>query len=198
MLGNREGKGPRRLGAVLWAALLGLGASGWCSEALAYERQWHLGMDFGYAIAGFPEATVGGYGGGLHLAYGLTDVLNIRLHGDVTVFDLPDPATSALIYNGALGVEYVVDIMRWVPTLGVLVGPVYVARQDAEAADGEVTEYPDRWLVGVEIPLSLGYQLSRTFTIGVEGRYRLLPFGAEDSPTHNLLALGRLEVVWGN
>ncbi|MBW2453837.1 MAG: hypothetical protein JRI68_04980 [Deltaproteobacteria bacterium] len=198
MLGDGERKTPRRLPAALLGALLGLGAGGWCSEAQAYERQWRLGMDFGYAIAGFPEAAAAGYGGGLHLTYGLTDVFNVRLHGDVTVFDLPDPATSALIYNGALGVEYVVDIMRWVPTLGVLVGPVHVARQDAETADGEVTEYPDRWLLGLEIPLGLGYQLSRTFTIGLEGRYRLLPFGEEDSPTHNLLGFGRLEVVWGN
>jgi len=198
MASKGERRDRRRAPAVGLAAVALLGTSLWSADVQAYERQWRLGIDFGYSVAGFPEGAVGGYGGGLHLAYGITDAFNLRLHGDVTVFDLPDPATSALLYQGALGLEYVIDVMRWVPYLGVLAGPVYVARQDTETAEGEVTERPDHWLLGIEVPLGLGYQLSPNFLVGFEGRLRLLPFGPDDRPTQQLLGLGRLEVVWGN
>ncbi len=198
MRGDREPVHPRRLrGPTLAASLAALACSGLCSEAHGFERQWRLGIDFGYALAGFPEAAASGYGGGLHLAYGISDTFNLRLHGDVTVFELPDPATSALIYNASLGVEYVFDVMRWVPYIGALAGPVHIAVQDTEDSTGVVTENADSWLLGIEVPLGLGYQLSRNFTLGIEGRYRLFPFAPETSPTHNLLGLGRLEVVWG-
>jgi opacity protein-like surface antigen len=197
-MAGKGARAARRLGGpTLSGLLVALGLSGFSSEAQAFERQWHLGIDFGYALSGFPEAAANGYGGGLHLAYGITDAFNLRLHGDVTVFDLPDPATSALIYNASLGVEYVFDVLTWVPYVGLLVGPVHLAVQDAEDSAGVVTENADSWLLGVEVPLGLGYQLSRSFTIGVEGRYRLFPFGDETSPTHNLLGLGRLEFTWG-
>ncbi len=198
MWGDRERVGQRRLrGPAVLGLFVSLAVSGYCSEAEAFERQWHLGIDFGYALAGFPEAVAGGYGGGLHVAYGITDAFNLRLQGDVTVFDLPEPATSALIYDAAFGVEYVIDILRWVPYIGALAGPVYVARQDAEDSAGVVTEHEDSWLLGLEIPLGLGYQLSRSFTIGLEGRYRVFLLGGGTSPTSSLLGLGRLEYMWG-
>ena len=44
-------------------------------RAAAYEKQWHVGADLGYAAL-FGGTTSHGFGGGLHLAYGVTDWLD--------------------------------------------------------------------------------------------------------------------------
>lgn len=174
----------------MWRIRLALAAALLCAprEARAYERQWHLGADFGYALAGFPAETVSGFGGGAHLAYGITDAFNLRLHADFTAFDLTDPQTSAFVYAAALGAEYVIDVLQWVPYIGALAGPTLVSIREGE----------DHLHLGVELPLGLGYQLSRDVTVGAEVRYRLFFLGAEEtSPTNGLLALARLEYTWG-
>jgi hypothetical protein len=158
------------------------------SPGRAYERQWHVGVGFGYALGGFPGGAVSGFGGGTHLTYGVSDAFNLRLHGDVAAFDLPEPATSAILLSGALGAEYVFDVLEWVPYVGLSAAPVTMLVQ------GGAT----RVHLGVELPFGLGYQLDRSWTVGVEGRYRLMLFGdPATSPTHNLLALARLEYAWG-
>jgi opacity protein-like surface antigen len=177
------------------AVLLALAAIAAPRGARAYERQWHLGADFGYALAGFPDVTVSGFGGGAHVVYGITDAFNLRLHADFTAFELPDPQTAAFVYSAAFGAEYVLDVLEWVPYVGALVGPVYVVRLDA---DDPAVPDDDHVHLGIELPLGLGYQLSRTITIGGEVRYRLFFLGDEEtSPTNGLLVLGRFELTWG-
>ncbi len=168
-------------------------ALAWCSAALlsageaqAVEDTLHLGLDAGLATVRFPEVTVAGFNGGLHALYGVTDAVNLRAHLDISVYDLPDPDTSALIYGGMLGAEYVLDTIDWVVYGGVQVGPLLVATQAGS----------DTWQGGVEIPLGVSYLLSRRFALRlIEGRMRLHFFGDEASPLDQLVLSTGLELT---
>jgi opacity protein-like surface antigen len=174
--------------ATRWFALaLGLSALLNTQQAASAERQWQLGASFGYALAGFPGGPVSGLGGGAQLGYGLTDWLNARVHFDVTGYDLPDPGSGAIIYNGGVGVEAAFDVLQLVPYVGLTVGPA-----DVSIVDGD-----DLWHWSIEVPGGLRYQVTRSFHIGVEARYRALVFGKDDSPAHNLIAGATAAYVWG-
>lgn len=158
------------------------------AEAAAFEGLWHFGLDAGYSMTSFPTATVGGLGGGLHGAYGISDAFNLRLNADVTVFDLPEPETSALIYSGALGAEYSLDVLEWVLYVGALAGPADVSIQDGDHLV-QMT---------VQVPLGLSWMFSRHWAIGVEGQYRLFLLGPEGSPSDTFGAFGRFEYIFGH
>lgn len=158
-------------------------------DARAFERQWHLGLDGGYALAAFPDANASGFAVGLHGTYGLTDAFNLRLHSDLSAFDLPDPRTSALFVNTAIGAEYVIDILQWIPYVGATVGPNVMLVQNGETVPQ----------LGVELLGGLGYQLSRTWSVGGEARYRLLLLGdPAQSPTHGFVGVARVAYAWGS
>ncbi len=158
-------------------------------DAHAYERQWRIGLDGGYTLAAFPEANTSGFDAGLHGTYGISDAWNLRAHADVSAFDLPLPQTSAVFVSGGLGAEYVIDILRWVPYVGVTVGPNVMRIQNG----------PTVVHLGVEIPAGLGYQLTRNWSVGAEFRYRLLLLGdSQLSPTHGFVGLARAEFAWGS
>lgn len=157
-------------------------------ESHAFERQWKAGLAGGYALAGYEGVEASGFAAGIHATYGLTDAFNLRVHSDLSAFELPEPQTSAVFWNTGVGAEYVLDILTWVPYLGATVGPTAMFVQDGAT----------RIHLGLEGIAGLGYQLSRSVTIGAEFRYRALVFGdPTESPTHNLLALGKLEHAWG-
>jgi len=171
------------LGGVLLGGALVAG------PAEAYERQWHVGLDAGYALTSFPGLLGHGFDAGLHATYGITDAFNLRVHSDVSAMDLPDPATSAVLVNAAFGGEYVFDVLQWVPYIGATVGPNTVLVQKS----------PTVVRVCLEVPLGLGYQITRNWTIGGELRYRLLLLANGDiSPGNNFLALARAEYAWGS
>jgi hypothetical protein len=163
-------------------------------SAQATERQWRLGVDGTYGMAGLPETTTAGLGGGAHLTYGLTDAFNLRANADVTALPLPAPATLAWMWNTTVGAEYVFDILRWVPTIGLLAGPVGLYRQ----GDGQVLLDRHDVYLGLEIPLGLGYQVIPEFTVGAEGRYRMLLVGTDVGPINYLSGHVRAEYVWGD
>lgn len=169
------------------------------TDAGAVERQWHVGLDGGYALAAFPAtklggvdlaaAKVSGFDVGLHGTYGLTDAFNLRAHADLSAFDLPEPRSSVISINSGLGAEYVFDVLRWVPYVGVTAGPNVLLVQ----GDRSVVQ------LAIEVPGGLGYQLNRSWTIGAEVRYRLLLLGEPDrTPTHGFVGLARAEFAWGS
>jgi outer membrane protein with beta-barrel domain len=179
----------RPLGAALALAIALAPAS-----AAAFERQWHAGLDFGYAVGGFPDAAVSGFGGGTHLTYGISDAFNARLQLDLAAFDLPEPGTSALVWNAQAGAEYVFDVLEWVWYAGILVGGADVSIQAIDDVPESGTDTPT---MTIDPLIGLGYQFNRTFSIGAEVRYRLMLFGEDTSPMNNLFAVTRLEVAWG-
>ena len=176
---------------------LGIAAAGLLltRSADATEQQWRLGGDGGFTIVGLPEGTLGGLLGGAHLTYGVSDAFNLRLNADTSWYALPAPATYAMLWNTSVGAEYVIDIMDWVPTLGMLVGPMGILRKGGQTEQALVEDRHDMYL-GLEFSLGIGYQLTRAFTFGVEGRYRLLVVGSDVGPITSLCALARAEYVW--
>jgi hypothetical protein len=157
-------------------------------DASAYEHQWHFGGSFGYALLA-DEPTVHGLGGGLHLTYGLTDVFNAMAQVDVTGY----PGGDALVGSAAIGVGYVVDILEWVPYLGLMAGGYQIIvlsdACDAPGASCGSTRF------GLSVPFGLDYQITRSFAVGVQGRYHLL-LGSEGAASY-VTAFGRAEYIWG-
>jgi opacity protein-like surface antigen len=150
------------------------------------ERQWHAGIDFGYALGSFTVGGLNGFAGGLHLAYGVSDAFNLRLHADMSAFDLPE-ATGAFLYYAGFGAEYLIDVLEWVPYVGLVTGPVYIAVQNGD----------DAWDVGIEPIIGLGYRLSPQFTVGAEARFRQLLLRRNESvPSAEIFALARFEYTW--
>ena len=183
----RTSVGRRRL-AVACASALFAGFIG-ARDASAYERQWHAGLDAGYLFASFPDGRRNGFDAGATASYGLTDAFNLRASADVGHVFTSDPKTRATFVGGALGAEYVFDVLRWVPYVGLTAGPNIMLR------DNE----PTRVRLGVEIPAGLGYQLSRSWSVGAEFRYRVLMLGhTEGSPSQGFLGLARCEFAWGS
>jgi opacity protein-like surface antigen len=173
---------PRALAAAL-AAIVWLAPD----AARAYENQWQVGAMFGYGLAGVPAGPAHGFGGGPFVTYGIIDYLNARLHLDVTGYDLPDPATTAFMWNAGAGFEVAFDVLRVVPYFGATVGPVDVATVDGD----------DVWHWGIEALAGLRFQITRNWLVGVEPRYRALLLGRDDSPMHNFIAVGSFGYAWG-
>src|SRR4051812_38559648 len=88
------------------AARLTLGAALLLSpgRAAAFEHQWHAGASFGYASL-FGADAPHGFGGGLHLAYGVNDTVNLLAEIDATAH----PGAKYTVVSGGLGGAYVFD-----------------------------------------------------------------------------------------
>ena len=78
------------------------------SQAQAVEQEWHLGGAANYGLLTFARApSRNGFGGQLLARYGLNDALDLSLSAAAMSF-LED---GRLIFSGAAGVAYVVDIV---------------------------------------------------------------------------------------
>jgi hypothetical protein len=128
-------------------------------RAGAFERQWHFGAGGGIASPG--DGYTLGPAIGLHAAYGLSDVFDARLellvsnHAAASA-DLP----ADRFYGGKLGVAYKLDVIQWIPYLGVSVGFLGVVEPRAPYRQAQAT----LGLVG-----GLDYALARNFGLGVVG-----------------------------
>ena len=183
----------------LVALALAVCASSLARPAAAYERQWHVGGELGYAMAGFPSGAASGFVGGAHLGYGLNDSFNLRVDLDISGFGVTDALAEgealppeglsshlATLWHGGVGVEYVVDILEWVPYAGLTLGFADVLQRGVHDPN-----------LAFEIPFGLAYLPIPELSLGVEGRYRLLMLGSDETPTQGLLVMARLEHVWG-
>lgn len=163
----------------------------------AIERQHHLGLAPAFGVLridGKSTASVGG-GGAVHYAYGLSDQWNLSVEGSSVVVaanQLRDTPTSPLnrpatVDNGAIGVAYVVDILRWVPYID-LHGGVY------RLAGGTLPE--PIFLPGMMVGAGLDYQISRHVSVGVAARQHFMISKLDTYPSYTT-ALLRLEYMWG-
>ncbi|HKQ70697.1 MAG TPA: outer membrane beta-barrel protein [Polyangiaceae bacterium] len=152
------------------------------SQAFAFERQWHAGVDAGYANL-FGDNSAGGFGGGGHLAYGLSDAFNAMLELDVT----RQPSAGTTIWSSGLGAAYTLDIARVVPYIGALGG--FYGLQGNPALKGPA--------FGGQFAFGLDYLLERSWALGVQFRVHTI-FAAGDAGT---LAYAttflRAEYIWG-
>jgi hypothetical protein len=95
------------------------------------------------------------------------------------------------MHGAFFGAEYVLDILDWVPYVGLSTGTVLTSRQPSSDDPGG-----DRWHLGIEIPVGLGYQLSHHIALMAEWRFRALLFGDEHTPPSTSVLMGRLELMW--
>ncbi len=174
----------RRLAAraclVLGAVALTLATA---EPAAAYEEQWSLELDAGYARA-LPaeDAPADGLQLGLTAGYGPNDVFTLRLRGSYALHPASDP-----LHVGLFAVEavYLLDVLTWVPYFGGGVGAALSARDGRQRVDLALTA-----VVGVD------YLVRRDLLVGVEARGALLPTGfARDAFEPGLLSVA-LKVGW--
>jgi hypothetical protein len=178
---------PALLSAAVAAALAALLAP---SRADAFERQWHAGASFGYALLADP-GSYPGFGGRLHLAYGLTDTLNALVEFDMA----SHPGGDLMALGGSAGVAYVVDILQWVPYLGMEVGGYDFLLAGTCGGAGEPS--CSRGKLGGGIPFGIDYLITRSFALGAAGKYTFLLPGEDATFGNYLTVYARAEFIWG-
>lgn len=157
-------------------------------EAAAAEHQWHLGADLG-AVELFSPGSMG-IGGGVHVKYGINDALNLVAQADVSAH----PYRQWVVAGGGVGVDYVIDVLRWVPYVGALVGAAGVLSTDGMCGASIVVPCASARL-NLQVPFGLDYKVSRNFSVGLAGRVQLLVGGA--SVWTLVGGFARAEYVWG-
>ncbi|MEO0323618.1 MAG: hypothetical protein AAF447_11725 [Myxococcota bacterium] len=153
------------------------------SRGHAYEEQWSLELDAGYAQALPAEDAPGsGLQLGLTAGYGPNDVFTLRLRGSYALHPAGDPFHVAMV-----GVEavYLLDVLTWVPYFGGGVAGVLSARDGRRRGDLALTA-----VVGVD------YLVRRDLLVGVEARGAVLPTGFASGAFEPGLLSVALKVGW--
>jgi len=166
-------------------------------EASALEHQHHLGLDPSLSMlkVGDKSTVSVGFGLGVHYTYGINDQFNFmaEVNGSRVAADQEQdtPTTPhtrpADIGYASAGVGYVIDIIQWVPYIGLLAGGYRLSGGTLDNA---------LYLPGLELAVGLDYQLSRSWAIGVAGRQHLLFTELSTYPSYTNVML-RLEYMWG-
>lgn len=166
-------------------------------DAHAIERQHHLGLGPALGVLSIHNKSTAsmGVGGALHYAYGLTDQWNLTASVSSVVVAanqkqdfLSSPRNRpATVDNGAVGVAYVIDILRWVPYIGIE-GGLY------RLAGGTMSE--SLFLPGVSAGGGLDYQINRQLAVGAVGRQHFLLGKLSTYPSYTTVVL-RFEYMWG-
>lgn len=161
------------------AVAVALGTLASPATARAFERQWHVGAGGGLVLPSRGHHP--GPAASLHAAYGLSDMFDARLElrsslheeksapRDDQAMPAPDEPPNSLSQL-ALGLAYKVDIIEWVPYLGVRAGYYRfgVAPQGGYARHGGM----------IGAVLGMDYAFSRSAAVGAEIDYdTLLPEG---------------------
>jgi hypothetical protein len=138
-------------------------------EARAFERQWHLGGGLGFVApnSGYSMAPTLA----LHAAYGISDVFDTRF---VVAAAWPHPSDAkqptSVLSMSTLGLAYKLDIIEWVPYIGVRAGAF---------GFGASPSQPYARFGGVLGTMAgIDYSFSRSFAVGAEfAEDLLLPAG---------------------
>ena len=169
------------------------------ATASAFEHQHHLGVDGGVAFISIdqkPTLSVGG-GGGIHYSYGLNDAFNFLAEGAFCPVALqedqePKHNRATMIENLGVGIAYTLDVVRWVPYIGILASGFTL---HGGSIDGV------RVAVGPTLAVGIDYQVTRGpkhLSVGVAWRWHAIVSDYADYPFpfYNQIFL-RAEYVWG-
>lgn len=189
-------KAMRRTALTL-GALLMLSTS---REAGAVEHQHQLGLDPSLTLLKVENHPVtAGVGLGVHYTYGINDQWNVMAEGSFNVVnftwsrdDSEDPNQSHArspisLSHVSAGIGYVIDVIRWVPYIGVLVGGYRLAGGDI---DGSL------FLPGIEAAAGLDYQFNRHWAAGIAGRQHVFVTALDEYPSFTTVML-RAQYQWG-
>ncbi len=176
--------------ALLSAAVLALAALLAPSRAAAFERQWHAGAGIGYAMLA-DGGSYPGLGGSLHVSYGVTDAVNALVEFNTA----SHPGGDFMFLGASAGAAYVIDILQWVPYVGLMAGAYDSVRLAPCGSHGQPSCHSGKF--GVSIPFGLDYTFSRNFAAGFAGKYTLIIPGAGNGPGSYFTAFARAEFLWG-
>jgi hypothetical protein len=167
------------------------------SPALAIERQHHLGLAPALAMLSVKDKSTMsvGAGGAIHYAYGLNDQWNLAIEASSAVVaanqrqDTPTAPRNRPggVDHASIGAGYVIDILRWVPYIGVQGGLYHLS-------GGTLPE--SLFLPGLSVNAGLDYEISRSFAVGVGARQHFMLSKRETYPSYTMFVL-RLEYMWG-
>lgn len=165
-------------------------------DARAIERQHHIGIAPTLGLLDVKEKSTLSLGGGgtAHYTYGLTDQFNLTVEGSsvfVAKQELDTPTTPrnrpAVVSNLSAGVGYVIDILQWVPYIGVQTGGYVLT--------GGTMPDP-RFVWGASVQVGVDYQISREWAVGLGGRQHFLLTKLSTYPSYTTV-LFRVEYMWG-
>lgn len=158
----------RRLAAGGIVACLALAFE---TRAFAVEEEWHLGATLSYSYLSFDRAPGrNGLGGQLLARYGLTDAIDLSMSAATTGFF----EDGRVLLGTSAGIAYVVDITRWIPTVGAHIGVVDIMTTRCELTPALC--YHDVRPT-VSVPVSLEYRVLPSFPVGVRFEGLFIPFG---------------------
>lgn len=127
-------------------------------SAAAFEDEWHGGVR-----AGAASLAKRGWGPavGLHGAYGISDMFDVSFEGLASRHDWNTPTS---VYSASVGLVYKVDVLEWIPYVGVLGGYYYYAGR--QGPNGERSSQP-----GASVELGLDYLFLRNWAATAELRW---------------------------
>lgn len=130
-------------------------------SARAIEREWHLGGGAGIAVPSGQYAL--GPALEAYAAYGISDLFDVRLDLMAARHGI-EQGDAVQAFSGSLGLVYKIDVIQWVPWVGVS-GGYYVATPSPLPRAG----LPEAsWLGGVTA--GVDYALTRSVGLGVSFR----------------------------
>lgn len=125
-------------------------------RAHAFEDEWHAGLRGGAASLshrGWGPAV------GLHGAYGISDMFDVSLEG---LASWHKDGTD--VYSGSIGLVYKIDILEWIPYVGLSGGYYdYAGRIGPNGESGSE--------IGASVQLGLDYLFSRTWAAIADVRW---------------------------
>ncbi len=125
-------------------------------SAHAFERQWHFGGGGGIVTAS--DGYELGPALGLHAAYGVSDVFDVRL--ELLGARSARAAVTLTFYAAKVGLAYKLDIIEWIPYFGVTTGFLGVTEPVAPFSRAQAT----LGLIG-----GLDWAVTRHFGLGLAG-----------------------------
>jgi hypothetical protein len=161
----------------LVATAFATSALAFAPAAESFERQWHVGADVGTATM-FRDGGSTGMAVGGHLAYGLSDAFNAMLEVDAS----HHLALARNVYSASLGAAYTIDITRWVPYVGALVGGYRMYGSSGRDS------------FGVQFAAGMDYQMARNWAAGLQFRLHEILTGETSTYTTTFV---RIEYLWG-
>lgn len=170
-----------------FAALLALTPLTSTASALAYERQWHGGASVGY-IGGW-NGLGHGFGLGVDAGYGLRDWFDVVGSIDTSYH----PSSKVFLPTAAVGGRVALDKLQVVPHIGLLVGVALPSGLGVKGCKSAGCIDPN---FDIAIPFGADYLLSRTWSIGLAGRFQTILGRGGALPMMGVFA--KLQYFWGN
>jgi opacity protein-like surface antigen len=202
----------RRVVSASLATLVLVGAS----SAQAFERQFHAGGGLGVVEMKRGDFSGPAIGAELDLTYGLSDMFNVLVETSYSPHILTGSVAGPLddkgvagpsrdvrmpgtfhAFSATTGIAYTLDVLRWIPYIGVLGGVSYVSGKCDQVTPelkctGEVSDVRLEWVLA----LGLDYQITRSLAAGLALRWHDAP--SSSAPNTMLFqAWGRVAYTWG-